>query len=429
MKEKFIKSTIILVIGGIITKILGMAIRIVTTRIVGLEGIGLYMLVMPTFSLFITLATLSLPIAISKLVSEETRNNKNVVFGMVPIALLFNVVLIFLIILCTPFIANTLLQNNDLYFPILGCAITLPFITLSSIIRGYFFGKQKMVPHVVSNAFEQIIRLIGIIIFIPLLLDIGIIPAVTGLILLNVVSELASILILIIFLPKNFKLKKTDIKPDASNVKDVLAISIPTTAGRIIASVGQFFEPIVITFVLLRLGYSNNYITNDYGIISGYVLPMVMLPQFLSGAIASSLLPVISKYHEDGNYRLIKSKMRQAVGFCLLIGIPVTILLIVFPKLCLIVMFGDTTGYQYLPIAAIIFLISYICAPMSSVLQAMNASKVVMNVNLIGNVVKTIILFILLYFNIGMYALLFAYFAQYLVITIYQIKKIRKLLN
>lgn len=219
MKEKFIKSTIILVIGGIITKILGMAIRIVTTRIVGLEGIGLYMLVMPTFSLFITLATLSLPIAISKLVSEETRNNKNVVFGMVPIALLFNVVLIFLIILCTPFIANTLLQNNDLYFPILGCAITLPFITLSSIIRGYFFGKQKMVPHVVSNAFEQIIRLIGIIIFIPLLLDIGIIPAVTGLILLNVVSELASILILLIFLPKNFKLKKTDIKPDASNVK------------------------------------------------------------------------------------------------------------------------------------------------------------------------------------------------------------------
>ena len=77
MKEKFIKSTIILIIGGLLTKILGMVIRIATTRVIGLEGIGLYMLVMPTYGLFITIATLSLPIAISKLVSENTRNNKN----------------------------------------------------------------------------------------------------------------------------------------------------------------------------------------------------------------------------------------------------------------------------------------------------------------------------------------------------------------
>ena len=57
MKEKFIKSTIILIIGGLLTKVLGMLIRIVTTRVVGVTGIGLYMLVMPTYSLFITIAT------------------------------------------------------------------------------------------------------------------------------------------------------------------------------------------------------------------------------------------------------------------------------------------------------------------------------------------------------------------------------------
>ena len=69
LKEKFIKSTLILVIGGLITKILGMIIKIITTRIVGLEGIGLYTMVMPSFNLFITIATLSLPLSLSKIVS------------------------------------------------------------------------------------------------------------------------------------------------------------------------------------------------------------------------------------------------------------------------------------------------------------------------------------------------------------------------
>ena len=78
MKNKFIKSTIILIIGGRITKILGMIIKIVLTRTIGTEGISEYMLVLPTFNLFITLCNLGVPIAITKLVSEKKNNSKKV---------------------------------------------------------------------------------------------------------------------------------------------------------------------------------------------------------------------------------------------------------------------------------------------------------------------------------------------------------------
>ena len=53
--SKFIKSTLILLVGGFLTKVLGMLIKIITTRIIGTETLGLYMLIMPTFNLFITL--------------------------------------------------------------------------------------------------------------------------------------------------------------------------------------------------------------------------------------------------------------------------------------------------------------------------------------------------------------------------------------
>ena len=78
MKNKnnlFLKSTIILILGGIITKILGFIIRIIYTRIVGAEVLGLYSLVTPTYSLLITIATLALPTTISKLVAEGNHQN------------------------------------------------------------------------------------------------------------------------------------------------------------------------------------------------------------------------------------------------------------------------------------------------------------------------------------------------------------------
>ena len=82
-KESFIKSTIILIIGGFITKILGMLIKVVNTRLIGLEGLSLYMLIFPTMSLFMSLSQFSLPISISKLVSEDKYNNKNLVFSII----------------------------------------------------------------------------------------------------------------------------------------------------------------------------------------------------------------------------------------------------------------------------------------------------------------------------------------------------------
>ena len=71
IKNKFIKGTIILIIGGFITKVLGMIIKIVTTRYIGDDGIGLYMLIMPTFLLFLNICQLGFPVAISKLVAKN----------------------------------------------------------------------------------------------------------------------------------------------------------------------------------------------------------------------------------------------------------------------------------------------------------------------------------------------------------------------
>ena len=149
MKDTFFKSTIILLIGGLITKILGMVIKIIMTRIVGVDGISLYMLIFPTFSLFMIISQLGFPTALSKLISEEKHNNKKLLFSVIPISVLLNISLILIIIISAPLLSK-MLNNDRALYPILAIALVIPFDSLSSILRGYFFGKQKMIPHILS---------------------------------------------------------------------------------------------------------------------------------------------------------------------------------------------------------------------------------------------------------------------------------------
>ena len=116
MKRKFIKSTIILLIGSLITKVLGMIIKIVMAREIGTEGLGMYMLVLPTFMLLINISQFGFPLTLAKLISEEKRNTKNLFFSILPILILINLFLGLFIILLSPYISKNLLHNKDTYY-------------------------------------------------------------------------------------------------------------------------------------------------------------------------------------------------------------------------------------------------------------------------------------------------------------------------
>lgn len=426
MKNKFIKSTIILLLGGVITKLLGMVIRITMTRNLGTIGIGTYMLIMPTFSLLISISQLGFPVAISKLVAEDTKNNKNLVFSSLPIALGVTFILMFILIIGSDFISNNLLHNNEVKYGIMSIGFTLPFISISSILRGYFFGKQKMLPHVISNITEDIVRLLIIILALPMFFTKGIKYAIAFLILSNVISELSSILILFFFLPKNFNISKKDIKISKDNLSSIFSISIPTTLSRIIGNIGYFFEPIILTNILLKIGYSSSFITKEYGILNGYVIPLLLLPSFFTSAISQALIPVISKAYVNKNYKLVKKGVKQAIFFSLLVGIPITILFILFPELFLNLIYNTNEGINYIKFLAPIFLLQYIQSPLASTLQAMGKAKISMYGTISGIIIKLSILTIFSLLKIGIWGLIIALSTNIIFVTLYNYINIKK---
>lgn len=427
IKNKFISGTIILIIGGLITKLLGMIIKIITTRYVGDEGIGLYMLIMPTFLLFINISQLGFPIAISKMVAEDKTSSKKIIFSVIPVSIIVNIILLLIVLLISPVISKLLNDARTLY-PLIAIGLVLPFVSISSIVRGYFFGKQQMMAHITSHIFEQIARLILIVIITPILLSYSLEAAVTGIVLVNIVSELTSIIILIFFLPHKVSINKKDIVPDKKVIKDVLNISIPTTGSRIVGSVGYFLEPIILTFILLKVGYSSHFILNEYGILNGYVLALLMMPSFFTQAIGSALIPVISKGYANRHIDYVKAKIKQGELISLGIGLIVTITIMLIPDLLLKTIFNTNQGIDYLRFMAPFFLIYYIQVPFTSALQAMDKAKEAMMSTILGMAIKIVLIFILSTLRIGLYGLIIASIANIFVVTIYNYVKVKRVL-
>lgn len=419
MKNKFIKSTIILIIGGGITKLLAMVIKIALARSIGNDGIGIYMMILPTFNLFITLSTLSLSTSLGKLIAEK-RSSKKVIFSSIPFTMIYNFFLMIILIFLSKFISNTLLNNSITYYPILCISFTLPIIALSGILKGYFFGKNNMFPYTFENICEQIVRLLFIIFIVPKLLNISLIVAISSLVLVNILSEGIAIIVMLLFIP-NKSLDKESFKVDKNIVKDVLNISIPSTGSRLIGSISYFLEPIILTYAMLKSGSSLSFITSEYGIVTGYVYTLLLIPSFFTMAISTSLLPIISKNYAERNMRIVKKGLSQGMLFSLLIGCFFTMLFMLFPNYILKFIYNTTLGSDYVRLIAPFFIFHYIQGPLTTYLQAINKAKCAMYGTLLGSIIKNILLFVLAICNYKIWSLIISTIVNILIVTIHHI--------
>ena len=427
-KNKFLKATFILMLGGFITKILGFIIRIIYTRMVGNEAISLYSLVMPTYSLLLTIATLSLPIVISKLISENKTKSIKILSNAAIITIFLNLIVIIIIYLTKDFIANNLLHEPRASTLLMAMALTFPFVSISSILKGYFYGKQKMLPHTISNIIEQIVRIFLIFLIIPNLINKGITYSVMGLILISIASETSSILTFLLFLPKKFKIQREDLKPDLITTKEILNISIPTVSSRLIGNVGFFFEPIILTNILLFSGYSMPYILQEYGAYNAYSISLLAMPSFFIQAISSSLLPEISKFYYEKNIIMVKRRFKQALILSFIVGILFSATIYLFRDFLLSTLYNTTNGSNYIKVLAPFFVLFYLEGPLQSVLQAVGKAKTCMYITLIAIVIKLISMSVLSLIHIGMYSLVIAEIIDILIVVFLCFKAINKIL-
>ncbi len=394
MKDKFIKNTIILTIAGIIVKGLGLINRIIITRLLGTEGIAIYMMTFPTLILFITLAQIGLPLAISKLISENNvtrkHDTKDIISNAMFISMVISSILVVSILIILKPLTHNWLANPNTFYPILTVIPLIPLVSISGILKGYLIGNKKM--SITSNAhiLEQIVRILFSITLVYFLAPYGIVAQVTGSLISLSIGEFISCLYLVYKINKGYH--KPFFKPQITGTsKSILDIALPSTSSRIVGSVAYFLEPIIFTLALKNL-ISNSEIQEYYGILTGFTLSLIFIPSFFTQAISTSLIPNIAEAYSKNNYVSLKKLFNTTIK---IITIPIVLFIIVarlYAGEAMQMLFGTTAGADIVTKIIPWFFIFYFQAPLISILHSINESKKILKHSLIFNILKIVLI-------------------------------------
>src|SRR5699024_7950743 len=163
-KQTFLQGTITLIIAGMITRFLGFVNRLVIARLMGEEGVGLYMMALPTLFLVMALTQLGLPVAISKRVAEaEAKNDQAKIKQILVVSLTLtggaSIIFTIGMVSIAPFISNTLLTDSRTVYPLLAIRPIVSIIALCSLLRGYFQRTQNIRPQSFSQVVAQLLRI------------------------------------------------------------------------------------------------------------------------------------------------------------------------------------------------------------------------------------------------------------------------------
>jgi len=207
---------------------------------------------------------------------------------------------------------------------------------------------------------------------------------------------LFSILYLVIHL-KKIKITTINIKAIKNNFiyKDLMNIALPLTGSRLLHSLYNFIEPIILVYILTRIGISETSIHLDYAIISGYVINMLVTHTFFNNVILRLLVPILNRdiaYHQK---KSLQKHVLLGVVACLLISLPFTFLFYFYGDACLKLMYNTSSGYIYLKYMSIPFTLFYLQTPLSATMQALNKNKEMFLMSILECSIEFILLLLL----------------------------------
>ena len=159
----FLVQGSILAVASLIVRIIGLMYRIPMTRIVGDEGMGLYSIAYELYGLALILSSYSLPLAVSKLVASKTinrehRNTYRIFICALGFAFVIGLASFLILFFGADFFATVLNNDPNVALPIKVLSPTLFVFAIMGVFRGFYQGKNTMIPTAISQVLEQIIN-------------------------------------------------------------------------------------------------------------------------------------------------------------------------------------------------------------------------------------------------------------------------------
>ena len=167
-KKNIIISLTKLISVGFIAKILSTLAKIIITREIGVDSMSIYSLSLPTMILLLNLAQAGFPTAIAKLIAQNRKNATKIIGTALMLSIILNIVVGIIYFSLVPYIAKSLLHNEQTIPTLYMCGFLMPLVCFSSILKAYFIGVGKVEKSSYCQISEEVFRILFILIVLKL---------------------------------------------------------------------------------------------------------------------------------------------------------------------------------------------------------------------------------------------------------------------
>jgi stage V sporulation protein B len=340
--KSLLYGTLVLTVANFVVRLLGFVYRVILSRLIGPQGMGLMQLIFPVFHIAVTLTTAGLPTAVSRLVSEKkAKGDLRGIRRTVAVTLMLVAGISFVITLVALFNLDYIAENiigdgrtRGALFVLFPCIM---IIGLGASLKGFFYGMKDVHPPALAEIIEQLTRMALAASLLYWFAPKGNYALAVAIVMLGTVfGELSSLLFLHYRYYKTTKAMynaKPSLQAGSNKIlRVILAIALPITATRLINSLMNAVNSIMIPQRLVAGGMLREEAIGMYGILSGMVMPVLFLPFTITNALTVVIIPNLSENLALKNWKEIRDKVYKAILITCLTAFPATALMVSLGK-------------------------------------------------------------------------------------------------
>lgn len=441
-KQTIIHGTIILTITGFLSRVMGFFYRIFLSRTFGEEGVGLYQLIFPVYALCYSLTTAGIETAISRTVARKVslgqkQEAREILFTGLILSFSFSCVCTLILQKNAAFIADVLLGETRCVPLIIVLSYTVPCSSIHSCICGYCYGlKQTKIP-AAAQLTEQTFRIAGVWLLYRILIknheNVPISIAVCGLVIGEFFSAVYTLYAIRFRIntpvssqkrSSGFPSRKagkaylTRFTPEASHSSysdaagdfsltgsgsgrenflpriplhtlclragELLTLSLPLTANRVLINLLQSVEAISIPGRLQYYGLSNSKALSLYGVLNGMSLPCILFPSAITSSISIMLMPTVAEIQASDNRKEMMEIIKKVAGTCFALGLFCCLFFLIAGSWIGITLFHSETAGKFILTLAWICPFLYTNSALSSVINGLGKTTSTFFINTIS---------------------------------------------
>ena len=318
MKSKVYENTSIVTGLSVAERGLGFLYRVVLSRLIGAEGLGLYQVSLSLFSLFLTIGTGGIPVTVSRMISkskaeQDAKGERAAVSAGICLSLLLTLPV------CLLFWAlgkhAAFLFSDARCLPVFRILlIGLSFTSIYAVIRGFFWGnKEFLAPSIVELLEEAVMVIAGVLLLQNVKsASVGAEKAAWAVVISYLFSFALSTLW---FFTRGGKLSNPK-----NAFKPLFNASLPITSVRTSGSLVNSAVAVLLPAMLLRAGFSEGEALRLFGVVSGMVLPVLFVPSTLIGSLALVLVPELAEDFYRNRLTRLRANLERGLRFSVLVA-------------------------------------------------------------------------------------------------------------